>query len=577
MVRKSLNRYKSIQNGTLNPLSSPGWLSADRTQHPRGSQTFLPAHQDRRPPCRLLHDVQEGVDGVRHGLRQEIRRGSQYNLDIRALLVVLSRQTPHLLLQAGLFSAVSSAFVIDVHSNLQPDPNEQSAALLRAILLTLNQSAIPGETPTVPPIQEDPASEIVTATCLMYASLLVSLLAAFIAMLGKQWLNRYLRHSGGSVIERCGDRQRKRDGLKKWPLHPLIESLPLMLQAALLLLACGLCRYMWSINTFVAYTLVGLTGLGVAFFIGIVIAGMSSYACPFQTPISTALRGMYERIRPGVKRGLSLIQLLWNRSAQRLHRRPSLSTTTPPSGIEVQDTKPWVEPKVLATIDATHAGDARCVSWISRKITDPEALEAAARLAGTIRWFDGPDVDVPYGSIVSMFEGCFDPSGKLYPGSRDRAYYSGRAIVWINSLAMCKSEELASTFPLPSPKHQGPDLDPDLRHLLSLSWDGDDERCVMRLLATDKEHTPSHTQWTSDVLLCRSWTLGSRERHERVLHWILQKDETRIVTTLKTTLNQLLSWCILLGSPPPEEVLKVENKSCDTSCFALQVTHNALH
>jgi hypothetical protein len=49
---------------------------------------------------------------------------------------------------------VSSAFIINVHSNLQPDPNEQSAALLRAILLTLNQSAIPGETPAVPPVRE---------------------------------------------------------------------------------------------------------------------------------------------------------------------------------------------------------------------------------------------------------------------------------------------------------------------------------------------------------------------------------------------------------------------------------------
>ena len=58
-----------------------------------------------------------------------------------------------------------------------------------------------------------------TATSLMYASLVMSLLAAFVAMLGKQWLNRYLRNSGGSMIERCGDRQRKYDGLEKWPLH----------------------------------------------------------------------------------------------------------------------------------------------------------------------------------------------------------------------------------------------------------------------------------------------------------------------------------------------------------------------
>ena len=497
-----------------------------------------------------------------------------------------------------MFSAVSSAFIIDVHSNLQPDPNEQSAALLQAILLALNQPAIPGETPTVPPIQEDPASEIVTATCLMYASLLISLLAAFIAMLGKQWLNRYLRHSGGSMIERCADRQQKRDGLKKWPLHPLIESLPLMLQAALLLLACGLCRYMWSINTSVAYTLIGLTALGVIFFIGIVIAGISSYACPFQTPISTALRGMHERIRRGVEQALSPVRQSRNRRDQWLLRHSSLSTISSLSGIEVQETNPWIEPKVLATIDATHAGDARCVSWIIRKITDPEALEAAVRLAGTIRWFDGPDVDVPYGSIVSMFEGCFDPSGKLYTGSRDRAYYSGRAMVWINSLAMCKSRDLARTFPIFSQKYRGPDLDPDLGHLLDLSgdrldkgtwdfwlhtagqgltpYDLDEEERILQLVTAGQGPTPSHTQWTSDVLLCCSWALGSRERHERVLDSFINLYWPRTVTPLKTTLNRLLSWCILLGSPPPEEVLKVENKSYDTSCFALRVTHNTL-
>ena len=379
------------------------------------------------------------------------------------------------------------------------------------------------------------------------------------------------------MIERCGDRQRKRDGLKKWPLHPLIESLPLMLQAALLLLACGLCRYMWSINTSVACTLVGLTGLGVAFFIGIVIAGMSSYACPFQTPVSTALRGMHERVRPGVKRALSRVRQSRNWSFQRLLRRPSPPTTNSLSGIEVQDTEPWLGPKELDTIHATHAGDARCVSWIIRKITDPEALEAAARLAGTIRWFDGPDPDVPYGSIVSMFEGCFDPSGRLYPGSRDRAYHSGRAIVWINSLAMCKSEELARTFPIFSSKGDDPDLDPDLKHLLSFSPGVlREERHVPWLLATDQERTPSHTEWTSDVLLCRSWTLGSQERHEWVLDTILDRHGTKTVAPLRATLNRLLSWCILLGSPPPEEMLKVENKSYDTSCFALQVTHNIL-
>jgi hypothetical protein len=67
-------------------------------------------------------------------------------------------------------------------------------------------------------------------------------------MLGKQWPNKYLRHAGGSMIERCDDHQRKIDRLAKWPFRLFIESLPVMLQIALLLLSCGLSRYMQSVN-----------------------------------------------------------------------------------------------------------------------------------------------------------------------------------------------------------------------------------------------------------------------------------------------------------------------------------------
>jgi hypothetical protein len=202
-----------------------------------------------------------------------------------------------------LFSAVSATFVVDIQSKLQPDPNEQSAALLRAILLTLGNSAIPNENLATPLAGGNPPGEVVT-TGLMYASLLISLLAAFVAMLGKQWLGSYLRNEGGSVVERCGDRQRKFDGLQKWPLHPFIESLPLMLQISLFLLACGLCRNMWSINPSVAYVLVILTAMGILFYTTIVIIGTSSPECPLQTPVSTLLRGLWgtfgHQIAPGL-------------------------------------------------------------------------------------------------------------------------------------------------------------------------------------------------------------------------------------------------------------------------------------
>jgi len=143
-----------------------------------------------------------------------------------------------------------------------------------------------------PPAWNGPPTEAITASNLLYASLLMSLLAAFVAMLGKQWLNRYLRHTGGSMVERCGDRQRKFEGLEKWPFRLFIESLPIMLQIALLLLTCGLSRHMWSVNTSVARVVISFTVLGILFYIGIVVAGTSSYECPFQTPASMALRNL---------------------------------------------------------------------------------------------------------------------------------------------------------------------------------------------------------------------------------------------------------------------------------------------
>ncbi|KAF9649783.1 hypothetical protein BDM02DRAFT_3084921, partial [Thelephora ganbajun] len=93
------------------------------------------------------------------------------------------------LIFAGLFSAVSSAFVIDVHSKLEPNSRDRSEAYLRAILLSLNRSVAPDEDPATvaPPVWGGPPAEIITASDLLYASLLISLLAAFVAMLGKQW------------------------------------------------------------------------------------------------------------------------------------------------------------------------------------------------------------------------------------------------------------------------------------------------------------------------------------------------------------------------------------------------------
>jgi len=338
--------------------------------------------------------------------------------------IVYPRNFSNWLPKTGLFSAVSSAFVLGVQPKFESDPNEESAAL-RAILLTLNQSVISGEIPTVPPVQGDHPSEIVTVTGLVHAGLLISLLAAFVAMFGKQWLNRYLRNAGGSMIERCGDRQRNYDGLNRWPFHLFVESLPIMLQIALLLLACGLCRYMWSINTSIAVVLIVFTVSGVLFYLGIIIAGTCSYECPFQTPASASLSNLWEKVGPDITVALrltfasgaalynyihwslmlSVLRRLWGiiqcQMLRVLLRLPRIkipyhfhSSSLPVVQLTPQERTPWSAPlysiweniqcKVLRlalrlpqtpppqiipdttlnTLRDTSAGDVRCVSWI---------------------------------------------------------------------------------------------------------------------------------------------------------------------------------------------------------------------
>jgi hypothetical protein len=132
---------------------------------------------------------------------------------------------------------------------------------------------------------------------ILYASLATSLIAAFLAMLGKQWLNRYdSSDMRGSATERGQNRQRKLDGIVAWYFNYVMESLPLMLQAALLLSSCAISRYLWEISTIVASVVLCTTSFGALFYLSIIIAGAAFENCPYQTPGSLALRYLWPKV-----------------------------------------------------------------------------------------------------------------------------------------------------------------------------------------------------------------------------------------------------------------------------------------
>ena len=432
------------------------------------------------------------------------------------------------------------------------------------------------------------------------------------------------------MIERCRDRQRKFDGLEKYPFHLFVESLPIMLQIALLLLSCGLCRYMASISASTTYILITLTTLGILFYILIVIAGASSYECPFQTPVSITLRGLWEKVRPhatllvrpiAIAGGyvywalrLNILHPLWNftrpialaihhfeqaairvalnfhqwvrvtlRPRPRVHQSPAISleeiqedSRAPPepdSSPHTNPLEPWLEREDLGTIRKTNTKDVRCVSWILRNITDPEALDAAIRFAGTTPWFeDGVDVELPYNIIVSTFHTCWDSTGTVYPGLSDRAYHSARAILWIHINAMCKTEEYARNFPLPQSRNKT-SHNLDLNSLLEMYNIVQAPRPSAYASVFTEYNTPKHMQWASHALLYFCWTKQEDQDTFSVIPFHKIPDVPWNTVPLDATLNLFLVWSIFLGCPIQEEALKIQDKTCVISRFPLHIIH----
>ena len=78
---------------------------------------------------------------------------------------------------------------MEVHYNLQPDPNAETAALLRDPLQKFENVTL-GTKVRIIPQWTGRSPSIVRVQSLPFASLAASIFAPFHAILGKQWLNK---------------------------------------------------------------------------------------------------------------------------------------------------------------------------------------------------------------------------------------------------------------------------------------------------------------------------------------------------------------------------------------------------
>ena len=340
-----------------------------------------------------------------------------------------------------------------------------------------------------------------------------------------------------------------------------------MLQIALLLLSCGLSRYMWSINTSVACVVISFALLGILFYVGIVVAGTFSYECPFQTPGSAALRDLQSGRK--IFSGLSQISQLLHIDrvfgnaeeilAERVQRYKStqslpLSNCGASRQPQAPQSRLLLPVRDLSARRHQNAGHARCLSWIVRCITDPDAIDCAIRLTSSIKWFDdGVEVDPPFGFIVSTFKACFAPTKNPYPGMNNRAYLCGRAILHINMSARLKSEECASKYPIPYGFFSVSGDSRELREILRLFWSTSQGVSWDHFFLNG---TPTHSLWMSNLFV-------DMTRADPTTLTEFALSETNKMGTSRPAIdaNILLAWCVHLGGYVEEETFWAVDKS----------------
>ena len=399
-------------------------------------------------------------------------------------------------------------------------------ALLK-ILASVALGNVPTGADAVFPQWSGPDSAIVRVQAILYSSLAASLLAAFIAMLGKQWLNRYAQmEMRASVIDRSRHRQCKMNGMVTWRFDLVMECLPLMLQIALLLLGYALSDYLFFINKVIAGVLIGFTTFGLLFYFLIVSAATLSYDCPFQTPLSLIIRFLV-RYDNEHKELLKKSRRWFGRIfSQKMHKMPTPGG--PVSGnafhdhIELPVAGPPGHPPPLFTKDAdwdSYILDYNCIAWMFEMSVDSDFVTAIMRFIPEVVWHAGirtPPLDRAYDTLL----GCFDhSSGRpvVIPKLRDKAYLSAKAVLHLTIQRKCIDDEsyevvfnsISNRHPVMGFKRY--EDDSDLESTLGIIDHvfGNSEPIRWQ----DFSFTTPHHAWMAHIFLYRAWDALRKGEH----------------------------------------------------------------
>ncbi|KAG6871876.1 hypothetical protein C0995_015465 [Termitomyces sp. Mi166 len=192
-----------------------------------------------------------------------------------------------LLVFAALFSAVVSTFVAQPSQALQPDNTQIIASLLFETNQLLRAAGNRSNISAVPVTSLIPGSRTYTSldawvNGLFFTSLALSLSTALLTVLAKQWIQAYTAIVPGGAKTRALIRHFRFQGLTKWKLGNIIESLPMILHSSVAIFLVGLALYVSQLSTPICWIISVIAALTFLFYIGSSILPAFDIACPYR-------------------------------------------------------------------------------------------------------------------------------------------------------------------------------------------------------------------------------------------------------------------------------------------------------
>jgi Family of unknown function (DUF6535) len=332
--------------------------------------------------------------------------------------------------------------------SLSPQPSDTTNALLKLLINKVANGTFSDQDASLP-VWTGPSSAVIWTQSLAYTSLSTSLLAAFGAVLGKQWLGNFKTScwGQGSLEERCTRRQQKLDGLKMWHFHTAIAILPILLQWSLLFFAIALAGNIWTLQHTPAAVIIGTTGLGEVVYVFTLVASLTSPECPFQTPVSAFIRRVFHSV-VRLWGSLSRVHGNWLPYALRFHLttalykvntlgarlRVYLSRIASRLGrgiTEQPEDPPIVTSKDILDLALVPADSvqAEAVQWFLETSTDTESITTAAKMVLEVEWPHGYGMARVVDRLKGHFMVCFDSTRQLLPLAQPKALACMNAIV----------------------------------------------------------------------------------------------------------------------------------------------------